>query len=192
MLQGIIILVTRKGRLLKSHLPEHITNARRFCDKYWYVFAKNHTMAVQLVQANIEGEQDIKYGILTDSDQLRCLQSKHSIGRKDRYIDPDNPNTYVKCNVPGCNYRARCLTTHLKQVHQMTGTEYKRQYGGELFCEEALDTMRAAGKVGASHDFNEIVGKVRKLSREQRTRVLHNINKEIERGDWRDHYKEKE
>jgi len=190
MLQGTIILVTRTGRLLKSHPPEHVASARRFCDKYWYVFALNNVMAVQLVQAKTDGQRDVKYGILTDSDRLRYLQSGYPNVKKSGYIDIDNSDTYVKCHVPGCNYKARCLISHLKAVHSMTGTEYKRQYGGELFCKESLTAMSAAGKTGASHDFNRIVQKVRILSREQRERILHNIDKEIERGDWREKYKE--
>ena len=59
----------------------------------------------------------------------------------------------VKCEI--CGHKARCLTTHLRITHGMTGKEYKAKHNGApVFAPDLLQNFKDSGKVGAANDWN--------------------------------------
>ena len=61
----------------------------------------------------------------------------------------------VKCVL--CNYEARCLTTHLKQVHGLNAKDYVSKYGAPIFAPDLLQSFKQSGNVGAANDWNQFV-----------------------------------
>ena len=167
----------------------------------WYeVFARDEVHAIQLamVRDSLEdiGVEGKTYGIIDKRDNHRDKKfvvqpvnmgamSKPTSKQK---IDLNNPKTYVECRVPDCDYKGKCLTNHLNKTHKLKGKEYQSMYGGEVFSQDLLDSMRKDGAKGADNPVNEIVQKIRRLSREQRTAVINFIDAIIDRGDWREEY----
>ena len=204
--KGKTFLVVRRGGKDRVYdKPKNYLSAKKDASNWWEVFAKDDLDALN--RSKIRGEQGESgktYGIIVckadeceDEGEKQILKTGFlatSTKKGKRYtkqqIDELDEDSFVECRVPGCEYRAKCLTNHLLKAHDLKGKEYQAEYGGEVFCKALLNSMRKNGAKGADTPFNEIVQKVRSLSREQQQAVINFIDKVIDRGDWRDKYAE--
>jgi len=85
-------------------------------------------------------------------------------------VDPNLP--MVECMVPDCGHKARCLTSHLKHEHGMTGNEYTAQYGGPLFAPDILEKLRSQSLEASGNDWNGLMKLLKLADQPTRNEVI--------------------
>ena len=72
-----------------------------------------------------------------------------------------------------CGHEARCLTSHLKNSHDMTGKEYRTKHNGApLFAPDLQADFAKKGREGVSNKWNKFVKLYQTLSDVEKDKVI--------------------
>ena len=89
--------------------------------------------------------------------------------RKKKALDPNLPT--LKCEI--CGHLARCLTSHLKAEHSMTGKEYQAKHNGApLFAPDILESLRNQKGGSASNKWNGMMKLLKQANEPTREKII--------------------